>query len=498
MRKVLIIGSGVAGLTAGILLQKAGYETHIFEKNTMPGGLCTGWKREQYWIDGCLHWFTGAKKGSKLNELWKEVGALGDGIEMREKESFFSAELGGACVTFWRELEKTRKELLKLSPEDRVEINKMINLTKKAQCMIVPVDKPLDKMGIRDYIEMSIAMKEMPQVLKEYEKQNMQDFAKRFKHPAIRQALLAYMDPKYPAYSFICSYATVSSGDGDLPAGGSFGVTQRMARKYQKLGGILHTNCKVKKVMLKQKVAIGIVLENGKTFSGDEVICASDPMAVFPQLLDDRYMPKKLRRAYKKPQDYHVNSAVYVAFAVKTSAEIPKETRIISCKPIKVGKQNHNQMILNNYSYEAEFAPEGKTIIQVSFHQNKEDATYWINLRENQEEYKKIKKQLANEVLSRMIERYPTIKDDIRVIDCWTPATFNRYCGAYQGAYMGFVHDKKVKKVSVTGKAAKLKNTYLASQWMMNPGGIPIAAAQGKYAAWRIIHKKGVSMNSSK
>ena len=53
MKKVVIIGGGIAGMTAGVLLQKAGFATEIYEKNALPGGQCTGWKREGYFIDNC-------------------------------------------------------------------------------------------------------------------------------------------------------------------------------------------------------------------------------------------------------------------------------------------------------------------------------------------------------------------------------------------------------------------------------------------------------------
>ena len=38
MKKVIIIGGGISGLTAGIVLQKSGFETHIYEKNPIGGG----------------------------------------------------------------------------------------------------------------------------------------------------------------------------------------------------------------------------------------------------------------------------------------------------------------------------------------------------------------------------------------------------------------------------------------------------------------------------
>ena len=85
MKKVVIIGGGIAGMTAGVLLQKAGFNTEIYEKNALPGGQCTGWKREGYFIDNCIHWLTGTRSGSALHELWKEIGALGDGVEIYEK-----------------------------------------------------------------------------------------------------------------------------------------------------------------------------------------------------------------------------------------------------------------------------------------------------------------------------------------------------------------------------------------------------------------------------
>ena len=60
------------------------------------------------------------------HELWKEIGALGDGVELHEKEMFFSSKLNGQTLTFWRDKERTRKEMLELSPEDEKEINKLI------------------------------------------------------------------------------------------------------------------------------------------------------------------------------------------------------------------------------------------------------------------------------------------------------------------------------------------------------------------------------------
>ena len=45
-KKVVIIGAGIAGLSAGCYIQMNGYNTDIYELHTTPGGLCTSWKRK--------------------------------------------------------------------------------------------------------------------------------------------------------------------------------------------------------------------------------------------------------------------------------------------------------------------------------------------------------------------------------------------------------------------------------------------------------------------
>ena len=55
MKQVVIVGGGIAGMKAWVLLQKAGFITEIYEKNALPGGQCTGWKKEGYFIDSYIH-----------------------------------------------------------------------------------------------------------------------------------------------------------------------------------------------------------------------------------------------------------------------------------------------------------------------------------------------------------------------------------------------------------------------------------------------------------
>lgn len=488
MKKVAIIGGGVSGMTAGILLQKAGFDTEIFEKHAVPGGQCTGWKRDGYMIDNCVHWLTGSKPGTSLYDLWVETGVLDNGVY--EKDRFYSATLDGQVITLWRDKEKTRNELLKLSPEDADEINKMMDYVTMSECMTVPVDKPMDAMNIIDYIKLGMSMKDMRKVMKEYGNITIEDFANRFQHPLIRYAIRGYMPDNYLAYAFIVSYATVTGGNGDVPIGGSLSMALRMADKYKKSGGKLHLGAPVSKVVINGKMADGITLEDGTNVDADYVICSCDMDHTFHKLLPEEYMPKALRNQFEDRKNYPVNSSFQVAFGVEGEFTDFIGTMLFMCDDIAVAEQTFVEMSVMSYSYEPSFAPKGCLILQTNFMQNENDYEYWKKLYNDKDAYNTKKMEIANEALKRLVTAFSALTDKVKILDVWTPVTYNRYCNSYKGAYMGFVETKNSKKVTIPGVIKGLDNVFLAGQWLMSPGGLPVAAATGKYAAWR-IKKKG-------
>ena len=125
-KKIVIVGGGVSGLAAGVYAQMAGYQAEIYEKNSIVGGECTGWDREGYHIDNCIHWLVGAKEGSSLHKIWKDVGAIEDDLEIIQSDKMYTSELGGEKITLWKDLGRTEKELIALSPEDEIEIKKLV------------------------------------------------------------------------------------------------------------------------------------------------------------------------------------------------------------------------------------------------------------------------------------------------------------------------------------------------------------------------------------
>ena len=493
-KKVIIVGGGISGMTAGIYLQKAGFDTVIYEKNAVPGGECTGWKRNGFVIDNCFHWLTGTKEGSDLHDLWKEIGMLGDNVGIYEKDAFYSYTKDGKTVTFWRDLERTRKELLELAPEDAENIEALIENVRKTESMTVPVDKPFDKMGVGDYIKMGASMKDIPSVQKAYKGMDIKDLSDSFKNQLIKTALLLMIPPKSPAFSFIASYATITAGNGDIPLDGSLQAACRIASRYESLGGKLVKNTSVKKIILKDKIAQGVELENNETIMADYCIAATDAGHTFTQLLPSSYMPKSLKTEFET-KNYTTFSGFHAAFAVDGDDIFTKETDFFDIEELSVSDKKVSVIGVKCYSYDKSMAPLGKAVIQVQLMQDEKDYEYWTSLRnKNQEEYNDKKRAIALEIQKRIEKEYPDAAGKLTLLDTWTPATYTRYCNAYRGSYMAFVADRSVKSVTTKGTVKGLKNVFLAGQWLMGQGGLPVAASMGRFAAWRIANMEKITL----
>jgi len=75
-KKIIIVGAGIAGLTAGIYARRSGFDVTLIEKHSISGGMCTSWKRKGYLFEGAMHWLTGSSPKTKIHKIWRDTGAL--------------------------------------------------------------------------------------------------------------------------------------------------------------------------------------------------------------------------------------------------------------------------------------------------------------------------------------------------------------------------------------------------------------------------------------
>jgi C-3',4' desaturase CrtD len=74
MEKVVVVGAGIGGLTAGALLAKRGYEVTIFDRAIVPGGCASTFKRQGFTFDVGATQVAGLEPGGIHHRIFSELG----------------------------------------------------------------------------------------------------------------------------------------------------------------------------------------------------------------------------------------------------------------------------------------------------------------------------------------------------------------------------------------------------------------------------------------
>ena len=117
-KTILIIGAGIAGLSAGCYAQMNGYRSQIIEMHDLPGGLCTAWQRKDYIFDGCIHYLFGTGEGQPFNQMWKELGAL-QGREVVNHREYIQITDGTDTLKVSTNPDELQAHLLAISAADK-------------------------------------------------------------------------------------------------------------------------------------------------------------------------------------------------------------------------------------------------------------------------------------------------------------------------------------------------------------------------------------------
>ena len=481
MAEIIIIGGGVAGLSAGIYEQLHGYKATIYEKHFKPGGNLTGWDRLGYHIDNCIHWLTGTNPVTKEYKIWEDLGALGE-VEIYQPETLYTFEKDGMKLSLSKDLAKFKKDMLVISPEDKKEILSLIRAIRVVQGINGTA-------GINHNEKYSNIKKIIaaPALLK-YNRLTTKDLAERFKHPVIKGFLNSLFSDYFNSLAFILVAAVFTGANGGVPAGGSCAMVDRMVEKFKALGGQIKLNMEAVKINIKNNLAESVTFKDGETKKGDYFLLASDPAMVFGKLLDKSFMPKALVRQYMNPKLKRFSS-YHCAFACDLS-DLPFEGDMAIEIPEKYSELlNADYVMVREFSREKGFAPKGKNILQTMTYCLEKEATDFIELRKDIKAYKERKQNISAAIEEIILDKFPEFKGLIKCIDVWTPATYRRYTNSEIGSFMSFAFPANIFPKKLPNRIDSVKNVILATQWLQAPGGLPIAADSGKNAINTIVKR---------
>ena len=480
MNKVIIVGGGISGLSAGIYALQSGFDITILEKQNIHGGNSTSWRRGGYFFEGGMHWLTGSSKENPIYKVWSNLGALDDDVSVYNRDPFLTYLDNGQNVCLYRDVDKLEKHLLSISPSDKKEIKTLCNDIKKFSAISMPVMdikgvtvkyKDKQKGSLSKLLKMLTAIPRMISL----NKMSTGEYADRFSHIAIRELLKAEIPEGYDATSLIFTLATLAMGDGGYPDGGSLGMSLRMAKHFERLGGIIKYNTLVKKVLVKEDKAIGVLVD-GDEILADAVVVTVDTLSAIDNLFDEPLHEKwmDMMRENAKP-----SMCSFIGLGIKADlSDLPENMVMTFDQPFSYAGSEIYTIEINNYSTFKGYAPEGCTSVTTTLIGDTYD--YWKNAKE-QGTYDDEKKRLAEAVIDRLSTKLPQIKDKVEVWDVATPLTYERYCGTYKGSWMTET-GKGSKMITYPGASEEIASLYFAGQRIQPPGGLPVAAVTGRTA----------------
>ena len=186
-KKVNIIGAGIAGLSAGCYLQMNGYDTEIFELHSIPGGLCTSWKRKEYTIDGCIHWLVGSNPNDNFYNIWNELIDMKN-IEFVDYDEYIRVEdRDGTALRVFTDIDKLETEMLEKAPEDKKLIVEFTKAIRKFSKINMPIEKAPETYNLLDGLKMLIKFLPYLSDMKKWISISTHEYVKKCKIPLLKR-----------------------------------------------------------------------------------------------------------------------------------------------------------------------------------------------------------------------------------------------------------------------------------------------------------------------
>ncbi|MCB0839489.1 MAG: phytoene desaturase [Bacteroidetes bacterium] len=295
-KKVIVIGSGFAGLATAALLGKAGYQVIILEKNEQPGGRARRWEKDGFTFDMGPSWYWMPDVfenffnlfGKSVSEYYDLVRLdpsyrvyFGEGEEfvdvpanMQELEALFEKEEPGSSKNLRTFLEQAAY---------KYEVGMRDYVHRPSHSIFEFLDFRLIRESFR--IQMFSSMRN--------------HVRKYFTNPRLIKILefpvlfLGATPANTPALYSMMNHADLTLGTW-YPMGGMYKIVEAMVSLAEEQGVEIKVNTEVEKIIVKNGVSTGVATNQGE-FHADIIIANSDYQHTDQMLLDQpwrNYNPK--------------------------------------------------------------------------------------------------------------------------------------------------------------------------------------------------------------
>lgn len=481
---VIVIGGGNGGLASAATLAEKGKSVILFEKHNIPGGCGTSFRRGRFEFEVALHQLShmGTEENpGPLRELFKRYGILDEINWIQIKELFRVNFPDGTGLSLPAERKQCEEFLSKEFPSQADGIKKYFETVYKfcaeAAEFAAKSAKSTGEPGALKKAIMKAGFPKLYPTLANYGLKSTQEVLDEFfTDSKLQLALSAYwcfmgVPPARFPFAILakCTNFYLETKPYYL-TGTSMMMNQAIMEAVQKMGGTVRLNCGVKRIVLENGKAVGVIDEFGEEYRAKKIISNISPLATYGNLLLPEEIPDAARE-YLKPYTVGI-SAITCFIGLDCS---PEEIGFTTSFTLNYESLDANEDFKDAYKLLPEndplvatcytvddpsVSPAGTSVITAGTLKYGEP---WEKLPP--EQYYEMKYEAGRRIVARLEKMYPGFTEHIEEMEIATPLTHMRYLGHPGGAIYGYEQDL-MQSVFFFPTESKIENLEFASGWV--------------------------------
>ena len=498
----VIVGGGLAGLTAGATLSKFGKKVLLLEQHYKPGGCATTFKRGDFIIEVGLHEMSGLAENGSILDLFKML-EVDKHVQFQQVPERYVVLSDKEDFVFPHGYDAATEALIDRYPDDENGIKRFMKLIAgiRKEGLQLP-RSPLKRKLI--YPLMPLLYPNIVEASRHTVGSWLDKYIANENAKLDLVAHIAYWgDDPYTLSMFY--YGMPQSGfiesGGHYIKGGSQQLSNHLAAYIETHGGSVLLGKKAEKIVTKNGQVSGVTFRDSFNESSEAVtipcdnVVANCAIPLVPAMLDEPYATSLKQKISSKTISCSLLS-LYLGFKIDVEAFGVKHfSNFIQGDDVKTLKDVHpNQLgdwskrsfIFVDYGkIDAQLAPPPKSvgvICGVDYLKN------WEGL--SKEDYKAKKEEVAQVLLQRLEKQFPGIRESIEYYEVATPKTMKRFTLNPHGTPYGFTQSKEQSGLKRFRNNFMIPNLYFASAWSFPGGGFEGTVMSGFLAALQMNRDK--------
>ena len=495
---VIIIGSGISGLTAASLLAKRKLKVCVIEAQYKPGGSCGIFKRNDVVFEqGAAMIYGFNARGFSPHRF--VFNALEESIDIIKHDELYAINFGEHRIVFHQDIDRFIEELAKVFPKEKENFKRFYKELSN-QYMKIIAENP-------DFISPDAMKKEkgLKSLLKHpieyirflgYMNKNTKSVLKKYFKDENVFNLFDKLTSTYcytnveetPAILSSVMFVDNHFGGSYYPAGSTLNLVGKLEKVIEENNGQMIYNTEVEEIIVEDNKAKKVSLDNGKVISANYIVNSGNVWNLYNKLLKNNASEEIKSWANSLEPAY----PSVVLFALVKEEAIPKGTLPIEMLIGDKTKLDENEVTVYILSI------DDKTLCKNGYHtimaigpSFKEWPKGFKN-NYNTDKYREMKKIEKNRLLEILEKRFPGFKENLCHVEISTPTTLNRYVLKEGGSVAGPKQKLGQHMLKRLKAKSEINNLFNCGESTVMGTGTPAVTISGISVANLILRELGL------